>query len=294
MSSRKLLALVSLECFASLLAWAPRTARAADAPRVLFPVPFAVEHELIQTDPDGSQFRTDAVTDTYGGSHLVSVRPGGSRVIVDFARREVTEVSVEKSTYWTLSFSQMGDLARRLALAEERPRIAKERPAAALLAATPVVQVEEIDAARERQPLLAGVPASRGAARHFRASVKDGPAADVWVDGTVRLTPAALDALEAFERDVLDAASKDEVPVSSLAAAARRAAGGAVPVRVRRSLGAGRCTADDTARALTPLAAFPQKLLVVGDGFRRVASPLEVMVAFAEEEASRDSSRLVK
>ena len=45
---------------------------------------------------------------------------------------------------------------------------------------------------------------------------------------------------------------------------------------------------------LDPLPAFPQKLLVIGDGFRRVPSPLEVMVAFAEEEASRDSSRLVK
>jgi hypothetical protein len=275
-------------------ALAPRSARAADAPGVLFPVSFTVEHALVQTEPDGSQFRTDAVTDTYGGSHFVSVRPGGSRVIVDFARREVTEVSVEKSTYWTLSFSQMGDLARRLAVAEERPMIAKGRQPAALATAPPVVKVEEIDGARERQPLAESFPAARVGTRHFRASVENGPAADIWVDGTVRLTPAALDALEAFERDVFGAASKDEVPMSSLAAAARRAAGGAVPVRIRHSLGADRGMSDDTALSLTPLPAFPQKLLVVGDGFRRVASPLEVMVAFAEEEALRDSSRLVK
>ena len=274
-------------------ALAPRAARAADAPGVLFPVSFTIEHALTQTDADGSQFRTDAVTDTYGGSNLVSVRPGGSRVIVDFARREVTEVSVEKSTYWTLSFSQMSDLARRLAAAEQRPMVPKRAPAP-LATAAPVVKVEEIDAGRERQPLASGLPASRAGTRHFRASVENGPAADVWVDGTVRLTPTALDALEAFERDVLGAASKNDVPVSALAAAARRAASGAVPVRVLRSLSAGRGTSDDTALSLTPLPVFPQKLLVVGDGFRRVASPLESMVAFAEEEASRDSSRLVK
>ncbi len=276
-----------------LLALFAVAAPASDAPGVLFPVSFSVEHALVQTGLDGSEFRTDAVTDTYGGSHLVSVRPGGSRVIVDFARRELTEVSVEKSTYWTLSFSQMGDLSRRLAAAEERPTIAKDRRAS-VSPAPPVVKVEEIDAARERQALATGLPASRAGVRHFRASVEGGPIADVWVDGTLRLTPAALDALESFERDVLGSASRGEVNVSSLAAAARRAAGGAVPVRVRRSLGADRGTSDDTALSLTPLPAFPQKLLVVGDGFRRVASPLEVMVAFAEEEASHDSSRLVK
>ena len=77
---------------------------AADAPAaVLFPAAFSVEHQLVQTDPDGDTFRAQPVVDTYGGSTLVSVRPGGSRVIVDFARRTVTEVSVEKSTYWTLT-----------------------------------------------------------------------------------------------------------------------------------------------------------------------------------------------
>lgn len=290
MKGRKL----AFTCLAALLVATPRAARAAEASGALFPVSFTIEHALVRTEPDGTQFRTDAVTDTYGGSHLVSVRPGGSRLIVDFARSEVTEVSVEKSTYWTLSFSQMADLARRLAVAEERPLVAKGRQPAALAGAPPVVKVEEIDGARERQPLAESFPAARVGTRHFRASVENGPAADVWVDGTVRLTPAALNALEAFERDVLGAASKERVPVSALASAVRRAAGGAVPVRVRRSLGADRGTSDDTAVSLAPLPAFPQKLLVVGDGFRRVASPLEVMVAFAEGEASRDSSRLVK
>jgi len=65
-------------------------------------------------------------------------------------------------------------------------------------------------------------------------------------------------------------------------------------VRVRRPLSLGGGVVEDVVTALTPLPVFPQKLLVIGDGFRRAPSPLEIMVAFAEDEASRDSSRLVK
>ncbi|MBK9064830.1 MAG: hypothetical protein IPL89_16825 [Acidobacteria bacterium] len=272
---------------------APRVARAADAPvGVLFPAAFSVEHQLVQTDPGGDIFQAQAVVDTYGGSTLVSVRPGGSRVIVDFGKRTVTEVSVEKSTYWTLSFSQMGDLARRLAKADERPSTGSARvPNAAV---KQDIRVEDVtDSGRERLAAPGG-PASRAGVRHLRASVANGPSADVWVDGTVRLSPAALDALEAFEKDALGAASSSGVSPAQLVAAARRAADGAVPVRVKRPLAAAGGTVEDVVTALTPLPAFPQKLLAIGDGFRRVASPLEEMVAFAEDEASRDSSRLVK
>lgn len=291
MNREKLIALATRACFASLLVAVPRAARAADVPGALFPVPFTVEHALLQTDADGSQFRTDTVIDTYGGSHLVSVRPGGSRLIVDFARREITDVSVERSTYWTLSFSQMGELSRRLAKAEERPTSAKVRT---LVLPSPAVKVEEIDASPERQPLAGGAMAVRAGTRHFHASVENGPSADVWVDGTVRLTRAALDALESFEKDALGSAAAPVFSPTQLVGAARRAAGGAVPVRVRRQLSAGGGAVEDTVTALTNLPIFPQKLLVIGDGFRRVPSPLEVMVAFAEEEASRDSSRLVR
>jgi hypothetical protein len=280
----------ALVCCSLLAITAPRAARAADVSGTLFPVPFTVEHALVQTDADGSQFRTDTVTDTYGGSHLVSVRSGGSRVIVDFARREITEVSVEKSTFWTLSFSQMGDLSRRLAKAEERPLAASARTPNAVV--KPDIRVEEVsDAGRERLAAPGG-PAPRAGTRHFRASVENGPVADVWVDGTVHLSRPALDALESFERDALGSTAAFTVSPAELVGAARRA-GGAVPVSVRRTL-AGGSTSDDTAVSLTPLSVFPQKLLLIGDGFRRVPSPLEVMVAFAEEEASRDSSRLVK
>lgn len=263
--------------------------RAADAPAVLFPVAFSVEHQLVHTDPGGDTWRADPVTDTYGGATLVSVRPGGSRVIVDFARRTITDVSVEKSTYWTLTFSQMGELSRRLVKAEERPSRAEPRAAATL--AKPPIRVEEVPAGREALASGGGA-APRAGARHFRASVEGGDSADVWVDGTVLLTPAALDALDAFETEALGAGPAGATP-AALVAAARRA-GGAVPVRVSRPRRQGGTSLEDSATSLKTLPAFPQKLLVIGDGFRRVPSPLEEMVAFAEEEASRDSSRLVK
>lgn len=267
-------------------------ARAADAPAVLFPAAFSVEHQLVQTDPGGDTFRAQPVVDTYGGSMLVSVRSGGSRVIVDFARRTVTEVSIERSTYWTLSFSQMGELSRRLAKAEQRPSVASARAPNA--AVKQDIRVEEVsDGGRDRLAAPGG-PAPRVGARRFRAFVENGPSADVWVDGTVRLLPAALDALESFEKDALGSAAVPTVSPAQLVGAARRAADGAVPVRVRRPLSSAGGVVEDVVTSLTPLPAFPQKLLVIGDGFRRVPSPLEEMVAFAEDEASRDSSRLVK
>ncbi len=269
--------------------------RAEDAPVVLFPAAFSVEHRLVQTDPDGDTFQADSVTDTYGGSTLVSVRPRGSRVIVDFGRRTVTDVSVEKSTYWTLSFSQMGDLSRRLARAEERPSAASAALARAPSAAGKQdIRIEEVSDGGRALLAAPGGHAPRVGARRFRAYVENGPSADVWVDGTVRLSPAALDALESFEKDALGSAAAPGVSPAQLVGAARRAAGGAVPVRVKRPLSSAGGVVEDVATAVTPLPAFPQKLLIVGDGFRRVPSPLEEMVAFAEDEASRDSSRLVK
>ena len=91
---------------------------AAQAP--LFPEPFAVEHRLIQTGPDGEAFAADAVTDHYGGSFVVSVRSDGSRMIVDLARRELTEVRPEAGTWWSVSFDRLAELARRVRAADDR------------------------------------------------------------------------------------------------------------------------------------------------------------------------------
>lgn len=276
----------------SVIALVALPATAVDAQAVLFPAAFSVEHHVVQTDPGGDTFHAQPVVDTYGGSTLVSVRPGGSRMIVDFARRTVTEVNVEKSTYWTLSFSQMGELSRRLAKAEERPSAGPIR--VPNVAVRREIRVEEVgDGGRDRLA-ASGVPTPRAGARHFRAFVENGPSADVWVDGTVRLSRAALDALESFEKDALGSGAAPDVSPAQLVGAARRAADGAVPVRVRRPLSSAGGAVEDVVTALTPLTGFPQKLLVIGDGFRRVPSPLEVMVDFAEDEASRDSSRLVK
>ncbi len=268
--------------------------RGQEASSVLFPAAFSVEHQLTQTGPGGDAFQSEPVVDTYGGSTLVSVRPGGSRVIVDFAKRTVTEISVEKSTYWTLTFSQMGELSRRLQKADERPSTAAGRTPNAVVLQN--IRVEEVaDSVREplAAPAVPGGPTPRSGVRRFRAFVENGPLADVWVDGAVRLSARALEALESFEKEALGSGAAGVSP-AQLVAAARRTADGAVPVRVTRSLSAAGGTTEDVVTSLTPLPAFPQKLLLISDGFRRVPSPLEEMVAFAEDEASRDSSRLVK
>jgi hypothetical protein len=130
------------------------------------------------------------------------------------------------------------------------------------------------------------------------------------VDPSLPLAPAALSALESFEGDALGATVAASARSSAeLIAAARRSAG-ALPVRTKSSLSSlsleekspavasssasSSGSIEDIALRAEALSALPDKLLKIGDGFRRVPSPLETMVAFAEEEASRDSSRLVK
>ena len=76
----------------------------------LFPQPFQVRHHLVQDDGDGSRFASDTVTDTYGGSWIISERPDGSRLVVDLTRREVTGIQPDKGTYWTVSFDRLGEL----------------------------------------------------------------------------------------------------------------------------------------------------------------------------------------
>jgi hypothetical protein len=116
------------------------------------------------------------------------------------------------------------------------------------------------------------------------------------VDPSLPLGPAALSALEGFESDALGStvSSPNIRTASELESAARRAGAG-VPVRsLRSSAGGARGSLEDISLRAEALPALPQKLLKIEDGFRRVSSPLETMVAFAEEEASRDSSRRAK
>jgi hypothetical protein len=57
------------------IAMATLAAGLATAQSALFPTPFLVEHRVVQTDADGGTFATPPVTDYYGGSWIVSVRP---------------------------------------------------------------------------------------------------------------------------------------------------------------------------------------------------------------------------
>jgi hypothetical protein len=272
----------------------------------LFARPFVVEHRVVQTDPDGSVFEAPAVTDTYGGSWIVSSRPDGTRLILDFARREITTVDPNKSTFSVLSFDRMAELRRRLQIAEgeggvspdsadnargERPPVqlaaedvpvtqglaAAKEPADTALLGRPGVRRLRVTATRESAGRESAAPASRPASL------------DVWLDPSVTLGSQAQEALARFERDVLGD-GRDDTSASCLAHA-RTQASGAFPIRTERR--AGRNPESDVrivdqATRLETLTTFPAELLRVPAGFRRVPHPLENVVAWSEEEAARN------
>jgi hypothetical protein len=238
----------------------------------LFPDAFVVEHHLIQDDGDGSLFTSEPVVDTYGGSWMVSVRPDGSRVIVDLARREMTGIEPEKGSYWTVSFDQLAQLQARLARTElpagedSPPPTAAVARAATTPAAPDLAVVEVALAAADSRVTRLRTASSGGPAsaslRHLRVAQSSaagapsaGAAMDIWVDAGLRLRAPALDALEELEtalagpasatRSGAAAATSDQPPTRSATpasspgrylAAARRHAGGAFPVRTSRPL----------------------------------------------------------
>ncbi len=194
----------------------------------LFPQPFRVEHHVVQDDGDGSRFVGESVVDTYGGSWIVSQRPDGNRLIIDLARRELTEVQPEKGIYWTLSFDRLAELQVRLRQAQGLARGAGDEdgaksaratssPAAAaaggsaaaragvdgalLITEAPVAD-KSLAAASSPSGAVAGAPSERPGVKHLRIASRQAPdaiAADVWVDPALRLTPAAQAAIGALE-----------------------------------------------------------------------------------------------
>ena len=341
----------------------PGTALAQGTAGALFPEPFVVEHHLVQTDDDGSRFQTEPVTDYYGGSWIVSVRPDGSRRIVDLARREVTEVQPERGTFWSLSFDRLGELSARLAdLANARTREARgesgsdepRRAAASSSAAAragagigdavepgapPELVVQELapgelpaaaSSARAGSRVTgdragdaaAREPASRPGVTHLRVveesrAEEPGAGLEVWLDPSVRMRPAALDAMAAFESAVLapaaragrdDAAGRERASAPSARAesraarpatageklaAARAHAAGAVPVRTVRTLAGPRSgepagTLEDRVTRLERLDALPLELVEIPEGLRRVPHPAEALVPFMEDELELD------
>jgi len=273
----------------------------APAAGTLFPQPFVVEHQLIQTDSDGSAFASDPVTDYYGGTWIVSVRPDGSRLVIDLARRELTEVRPEHGTYWTVSFSRLAELQEALARAEgTSPTVAPELESKRAVGPPEFVVTEPATRARRDETRIPEAKAlqARSGVRHLRVALKDAtpeaPALEVWVDPQIALGPAAIAALLRFEEDVLGARTVPgkarEVPPSRYLAAARQHAGGAFPIRTLRALagpeGTPQGTIEDLATRLEPLESFPLELVRIADGLQQIPHPLEAVVAFAEQEAA--------
>ncbi len=254
-----------------------------------FPVPFTVEHQVFDGSLGGAPIEGAPVKDSYGGSFLVSERPDGSRTIVDFARREVTEVRPGDGTYWTLSFGRFSDLRRRLREAESN-----SAPAASptrIPAAKPAIRVEEV---RESggSSLRTGLAAKGSVPRRLRASVEGGATLEAWADpGAPRLTAEGIAALGDFERTVLGA-HDGSAGVADLLDAVRNREAGALIVRTRRVAGDSRTAGadapvvEDVVTRAEPAAALPKALVTIPEGLRRVSSPLEVVVAWAEDEAA--------
>lgn len=253
-----------------------------------FPVPFVVEHHVIDGSL-GSPVAGETVRDSYGGNFLVSERPDGTRTIVDLARHEVTEVRPKEGTYWSLSFSRFAELHRRLEEAESTGEGEKRRAQGS--GERPAIRIEVITEATS--------PASRGAlsaaaasGKRLRASAEGGPSLDVWLDESgPRLSPEAIAALAEFERAVLGTTDGSVGP-ADLLEATRKREGGALAVRTRRIVSRAPGSRDDgpvletVVTKAAPVASLSPDLVKVPEGLRRIPSPLELVVSWAEDEAA--------
>ena len=119
----------------------------------------------------------------------------------------------------------------------------------------------------------------------------ESPSIDVWLDATIRLTPAARAALSRFEHDVVGGRrSSRSFGAARLVAAARDWGSGAFPVRTERIV-PGEDPESESIRVtnlytrLEQLAHFPFELLAIPEGLRRAPHPLEAMVKYMEEKA---------
>ena len=285
-----MLRLRSLAAFGAFALAAAAVAQPGPGP--LFPEPFRVAHHLIQEDGDGSRFVGEPVVDTYGGSWIVSERPDGSRLIVDLARRELSEVRADKGTYWTVSFDRFAELQSRLRAAQGlAPEKTAEKAAAPPAPELVVTEVAAETAGKSGGTSLADRPGVRRLRVTQKGSDKSGAAApllDAWVDPSVRLTPAALGAVSSLET-VLAGPDSGVSPGRALAAVRTRA-GGALPVRTVRFLAAPGAQVEDETTRVERLERFPSALAEIPEGLKRVPHPLESVVRFLEEDAERNAA----
>jgi len=304
-------------------------AAAGAQPGPLFPEPFRVEHHLVQDDGDGSRFVGEPVTDTYGGSWIVSQRPDGSRLIIDLVRRELTEVRTDKGVYWTVSFDRLAELQAQLRAAQGSARTAETRPAGEARPASPApkldpaaeLTVTEVPAGSDRTAKStarssASALEARAGVQRLRVTRRNDPTAafEVWVDPSLRLTPAALAALSALETGALSGPAHPAHPAGAAKsadpatpspaeapgrylAAARIHAAGAFPIHTLHpaapaaSAGAQALgLVEDIATRLDRLERFPSELAEIPEGLQKVPHPLEAAVRFLEEDAERNAA----
>lgn len=260
----------------------------------LFPTPFLVEHAVTITEPDGGSFTGEPVVDHYGGSMIVSERSDGSRLIVDFARRELTEIRPSSATYTVITFDRFAQLSREYQSLEgpvETKRAGEDEPEISfrVIESPPAgtVKIASSGSLSKSQILL-----ERPGLRRVEVNVEtDGEPSDetsleAWVDSSHRFSTQAMDAVEDFELGVLGASTDEmgKIPLKALATA-RRHAGGAIPIITARPTLQGGGLIEDVASRIEPLDAFPVDLVSIPEGFQRTAHPLELMVAHAEREA---------
>ncbi len=260
----------------------------------LFPEPFLVEHAVTVTEPGGGSFTSEPVVDHFGGSMIVSVRPDGSPLIIDFPRREVTEIKLSSATYTVITFDRFAQLSREYQSLEGPPAVNSTGED------TPEIefQVSEINPAGSTKMATAkalstsgGVLDRHGLRRIEVAVATDGesaaePALEAWVDSNHRFSPRAMDAIEDFELEVLGASAEESglVPLKAVAMA-RRHADGAVPLFTARPTLQGGGLIEDVATRIETLDALQIELVSIPEGFSRTAHPLEMMVAHAHREA---------
>lgn len=271
----------------------------AEGPGAIFPTAFVVEHALTQIDGDGSSFEAETIKDTYGGSWIVSERPDGSRLVIDFARREVTEIRPTEGRYSVIGFERMAELLGDLQAFKNGSSTAEKRARAG--AEEPVLRVDEI-AASDTLPVkrssVGGALLEAPGTSHLRIvregsdGMPDQNVLDVWFDTNVRFSQRSLDALEAFEVEVLGAAGDASSLVEARAMAiARRSAGGRLPLlTIRRLAGGGDSSGsvEDVVLGVTEIPVVPSDLVIISDGLHRTPHPLEVMARYARREAELD------
>lgn len=264
----------------------------------LFPQPFIAEHHIERSGGDGPNFVGETVVDHYGGSWIVSERPDGSRLIIDFDRRQLTEVWTERGSYAVLSFGRMAELQRRLYEADRLPdEVARleaqesSRSDAEAEVEEPSFVFDEVDSDVVRSGELAAAGTDTGM-RHLRVRLADArtvadraQVVEVWVDTAIRLSRSARRELAAFETEVLAATPSAIVAPSRYVAAAREHADGAFPMRTRRRVAASNTVVEDVVTRLEVQESFPAELVAVPDGFQRTPHPLERIVSFMEDEA---------